>query len=625
MDLQAASFDVWKQKYQLKDEHGTAIDKDVDSMFQRVAKTLASVESNSEHWYERFLWAMRRGAYPAGRILANAGAQGYKPNTTLINCTVSRVIDDSIEGIMLALSEAASTLKTGAGIGYDFSTLRPKGAYVRGAGAKTSGSLSFMDIFDKMCFTISSAGGRRGAQMATMRVDHPDIIDFIKAKRENGRLRQFNMSVLVTDSFMHAVDTDLDWQLCFAGKVYKTVKACDLWDLIMRSTYDYAEPGVLFIDRINEGNPLGFIEQITATNPCAEQPLPPNGACLLGSVDLTKFVRYPFSDDAVFNYEDFIEVVSVFARMLDNVVDINNLPLESQRQEIMMKRRHGMGFLGLGSALTMLKIKYGSPEAIRLARTVSIAMARTNYETGVDLAYEKGAAPILKDENNLKNYVDRIKKLGYVNDDYLRKMEAWGCRYTHATSIAPTGTLSLSVGNNVSNGIEPTFCHEYARNVIIDGKKTKEKVNVLSYEYLRYKSMHPEATVDTLPDYFVTSDSITPEQHVDMQAACQPSIDSSISKTINVPTDISFDAFKDIYRYAFSKGLKGCTTFRFNPEAFQGVLVKESDLKNTIYNFKLENGETVSCTGDTIITYDGENHTAANLYDAIKEGYYGKF
>jgi ribonucleoside-diphosphate reductase alpha chain len=698
--LQPASLDIWNTKYRLKAKDGTPVDKDIDGTYQRVAKALAEIELTPElqqEWGERFLWALRRGAIPAGRITSNAGALEHKPATSTINCTVSGTIYDSMDEILGKVHEAGLTLKAGCGIGYEFSTLRPRGAYVSGAGAYTSGPLSFMDIYDKMCFTVSSAGGRRGAQMATFDVGHPDVMDFIRAKREAGRLRQFNLSLLITEEFMEAVKQDAKWDLAFpisekelqddqidltdgkqivwrdwpykegfivdetgtkvACKIYKTIRAQRLWDVIMSSTYDYAEPGFILIDKVNEMNNNWFCEKVRATNPCGEQPLPPYGACLLGSVNLTTFVRNAFTKEATFDWAEFREVVAVFTRMLDNVVEINGLPLSQQRDEITRKRRHGMGFLGLGSTMTMLRMKYGEPDSLAFAERVTQEMAVVGWETGVDLAEEKGPAPILVENFSVSAEMlakrPEMKRDGYKVGDlvpgkvllakYSRYMQKFGkdltdrmadvgVRFTHHTSIAPTGTISLSLANNASNGIEPSFAHQYSRNVIREGRKTKEKVDVFSYELLAYRTLvNPQANPDSdvpeaaLPDYFVSADAIGPKQHVDVQAAVQKWVDSSISKTANVPSDFPYEDFKEIYMYAYDQGLKGCTTFRFNPEAFQGVLVKEKDLENTIYRFQLENGEMIEVKGNEEIEYDGELHTAANLYDALKEGYYGKF
>ncbi|OGT22095.1 MAG: ribonucleoside-diphosphate reductase [Gammaproteobacteria bacterium RBG_16_57_12] len=1077
--FQPASLDIWDKKYRLKTKDGQAIDNDMDDTYKRVALALAEVEQTAEkreEWYEKFLRALRRGAIPAGRIVSNAGAQAYKPATSTINCTVSGTITDSMDDILQKVHEAGLTLKAGCGIGYEFSTLRPKGAFVAGAGAYTSGPLSFMDIYDKMCFTVSSAGGRRGAQMATFDVSHPDAIDFIRAKRESGRLRQFNLSLLITQEFMEAVKHDADWRLVFpmsqkeaetdgidvhdstkvvwrdwpstdkylrndeglvACKIYKTIRARRLWDVIMASTYDFAEPGFILIDKVNEMNNNWFCENVRATNPCVtadtwvqtsagprpvrdlvgqaflarvdgqdhasaaegffrtatkavvrlqttegyalrltadhrvrrvarftryaaqtewcaagelqpgdrivlndhransawsgthareegyllgllvgdgvlksdkavlsvwrsaavangpqallpegaqaimsealaairtlphrsdfagwqeiggrgefrlstaalkdlaqrlglrpgakgitpeieqtssafyrgflrglfdsdgsvqgnhvkgvsvrlaqsdlacleavqrmllrlgiasrlycnrraagtsilpdgkgghqayptkaqheltisgenllqfqelvgfgdsdkairltqllaryqralnrerftarvqsvapdgiedvydvqvpgintfdanglhahncgEQPLPPYGACLLGSINLTKFVIDPFTDKARFDWEGFRETVATFTRMLDNVVEVSGLPLEQQRQEIKSKRRHGMGYLGLGSTMTMLRQKYGSPESLAFTEQVTREMAVVGWQTGLELAEEKGPAPIMEQDyivtaemlrkrpemhqdgwkigDTIKGkvlharYSRYMQRLAEVAPELVMELARVGSRFTHHSSIAPTGTISLSLANNASNGIEPSFAHHYSRNVIREGKKTKEKIDVYSLELLAYRELvNPKAAPysdkleEQLPGYFITAETISPREHVDVQAAAQKWIDSSISKTANVPTDYPYDDFKGIYLYAYEQGLKGCTTFRFNPEAFQGVLVKDQDLANTIYRFTLEDGTVVEVKGNEEIEYDGEVHTAANLYDALKEGYYGKF
>lgn len=700
--IQDVSLDIWDKKYRLKSKQGEHVDKSIDDSFVRVARALVDVEipAKREEWYEKFLWALRHGAIPAGRITSNAGALEHKPATSTINCTVSGIVEDSMSGILDKVHEAGLTLKAGCGIGYEFSTLRPKGAFVAGAGAYTSGPLSFMDIYDKMCFTVSSAGGRRGAQMATFDIAHPDVTDFIKAKRENGRLRQFNLSCLITKEFMEAVKADSDWKVAFpvtekesivdglnvndesqvvwrewpvkgkyltkaegidAGKVacrvYKTIKARRLWDIIMSSTYDFAEPGFILIDRVNEMNNNWFCENIRATNPCGEQPLPPYGACLLGSVNLTKFVKKPFTDEAFFDWAEYKEVIAIFTRMLDNVVEINGLPLEEQRKEIIRKRRHGMGYLGLGSSLTMLKMQYGDDASLKFTDEVSRILAEVGWEAGIDLADEKGAAPIMEEEfvvtadmlaKRPEMAADGIKVGAKVKGKVLlgkysrymqqfpeglrNKIAKQGVRFTHHSSIAPTGTISLSLANNASNGIEPSFAHHYSRNVIREGKKSKEKVDVYSYELLAYRELinsnampFSEKEDEKLPDYFLDSSTIQAKAHVDIQAASQKWIDSSISKTINVPTDYDYEDFKNIYLYAYDKGLKGCTTFRFNPEAFQGVLVTEKDLENTTYKFTLDDGSQVEVKGNEEIEYDGETHSAANLYDALKEGYYGKF
>ncbi|WHZ19949.1 MAG: Ribonucleotide reductase of class II (coenzyme B12-dependent) [Rhodanobacteraceae bacterium] len=698
--LQPASLDIWDKKYRLKTKQGEPVDATVDDTWSRVARALADVETTPElreKWHERFLWALRHGAIPAGRITSNAGAREHKPATSTINCTVSGTIQDSMDDILEKVHEAGLTLKAGCGIGYEFSTLRPRNAYVSGAGAYTSGPLSFMDIYDKMCFTVSSAGGRRGAQMGTFDVAHPDVKEFIRAKREAGRLRQFNLSLLITDGFMQAVEADADWPLVFpvhvkekdeidladptrvvwrewpshqnyivrddglvACKIYGHIRARHLWDMIMVSTYDYAEPGFILIDRVNEMNNNWWCEHIRATNPCGEQPLPPYGSCLLGSVNLTRFVRDPFGPKAQFDMDEYREVVKVFTRMLDNVVEVNGLPLARQREEILSKRRHGMGFLGLGSTLAMLKLRYGSAEAIQFTEDVSREMALAGWEVALELAKEKGPAPVLTRDYTVTGdmlrkrpemardgykvgdsipgrvlhakYSRYMQRVAEIAPELVAQLAETGARFTHHTSIAPTGTISLSLANNASNGIEPSFAHSYSRNVIRPGKKTKEKVEVMSYELLAYRALinadarpGSDEPNEKLPDYFVAADDISPVQHVDIQAAAQKWVDSSISKTANVPTDYPYEDFKDIYFYAYKKGLKGCTTFRFNPAAFQGVLVKEADLANTTYRFELEDGSVVEVKGNEEVEYDGEIHTAANLFDALKEGYYGKF
>jgi ribonucleoside-diphosphate reductase alpha chain len=700
--LQPASLDIWDKKYRLKRKDGEPVDHSIDDTYHRVARALADVESSPEKrrlWFDRFLFALRHGAIPAGRIVSNAGAHDHKPATSTINCTVSGTVGDSMADILDKVHEAGLTLKAGCGIGYEFSTLRPRGAYVSGAGAYTSGPLSFMDIYDKMCFTVSSAGGRRGAQMATFDIGHPDVLDFVRAKREDGRLRQFNLSLLITREFIEAVRSDAEWPLAFplsasevdgdgidpddpeqviwrdwpsrdgylvntrgqvACKIYKVVKARRLWDLVMASTYDFAEPGFILIDEINEMNNNWFCENIRATNPCGEQPLPPYGSCLLGSVNLTKFVVDPFTDRARFDWEAFCETVSIFTRMLDNVVEINGLPLERQREEILSKRRHGMGYLGLGSTLAMLCMRYGDDRSLEFTERVSREMAVTGWKTALELSLEKGPAPIMerdfeitdsmlarrpemrrdgyKPGDSIKGkvlharYSRYMQRLAEVEPELVSALAECGARFTHHTSIAPTGTISLSLANNASNGIEPSFAHHYSRNVIREGRKTKEKVDVFSFELLAYRELvdpdampHAEEPAHALPDYFVGADEVSPKAHVDVQAAAQRWVDSSISKTANVPTEFPYEDFKDIYLYAYEKRLKGCTTFRFNPEAFQGVLVKEKDLENTTYQFTLDDGSVVDLRGNEEVEYDGERHTAANLYDALKEGYYGKF
>lgn len=937
--LQPASEDIWDKKYRLRSKSNEVVDQTIEDTYRRVAHALASVEpTNRSFWENEFYKAMNTGAIPAGRIMSNAGANAHKPNASTINCTVSNTIHDSMHGILQGVYEGGITLSAGCGIGYDFTTLRPRHAYVAGVGAKTSGALSFMNIYDSMCFTVASAGGRRGAQMGTLDVRHPDIEAFITAKREDGRLRQFNLSVLITDEFMRAVDNDEEWKLIFPvnpkedmqGKesvwadwpvtdgyqinpstgqvrcrVYKTVRALDLWNSIMESNYNFAEPGFILIDRYNTENNNWFCENIRATNPCftgetlvwtdkgqkrfsdlaedgssvnvltqlpngklvysemtnprktqkdaaivrvhfddgtfvdctpshkiflksgegkeaqslnagdriesvyryranqkgylrlsngadaplehhipfrdipngyevhhkdeikshnypdnlellegsehrklhmegannpsirfpernvllqrdhsgknngryrndidddklkelrdqglsfltianqvgcseytvmkrlgwerpsnhrvvrvekldiktdvycgtvketgkffiavaenngilvsncGEQGLPPYGACLLGSINLTHFVVRPFEQDAYFDEELFVRVVKLFTRMLDNVVGLNGLPLEKQREEIRAKRRHGMGYFGLGSALAMLRMKYGSEESVEFTRNVTRKLAVAGLWTGVQLAKEKGEAPILKKvfmEHSGQKGRDLLLQSGYMKrlakhePRLVQAIREFGLRFTHHSSIAPTGTMSLSFGNNASNGIEPSFAHEYERNIIREGRNAKEAVKVYSYEALLYRSIHGQDA--KLPDYFSTTDDISPEDHIKIQAAAQEWIDSSISKTVNVPSDISFEDFKNVYRLGYQKGCKGVSTFRFNPAAFQGVLVKTSDLEATKYIFKLEDGTTQEFSGNEMVEYEGQTHSAANLFDALKENTYGKF
>ena len=692
---QPTSIDVWNSKYRLKTGKGEPVDEDMDATLARVATAIAEVEVDDDkraHWAERFLWGLRNGAVPAGRIVANAGALKHKPATSTINCTVSGTIDDSMNAILGRAQEGGMTLKAGCGIGYEFSTLRPRGAYVTGAGSRTSGPLSFMEIYDRICFTVASAGGRRGAQMATFDVGHPDVLDFIRAKREDGRLRQFNLSLLITDEFVEAVKHGAQWALAFpvkrkivedegidvndpkvvvwrewpdqkdyivndagqvACRIVRTVRAQRIWDLIMSSTYDYAEPGFILIDAVNEMNNNWFCEQIRATNPCGEQPLPPYGACLLGSIDLTAFVHQPFTNEAWFDWQRYSEVVRVFTRLLDNVVEINALPLEQQRAEICEKRRHGMGYLGLGSALAMMRMRYGDARSLVFTEQATREMAITGWRESLALTREKGPAPVLTREFTITprmmmirpemaddgisigdevpgrvlhaRYSRYMQRIAEIEPDLVEALANEGARFTHHTSIAPTGTISLAMANNASNGIEPSFSHRYARNMIREGRKTKEKLEVLSYELLAYRMwVDPHATETTLPEYFASAEDITPAEHIAVQAAAQRWIDSSISKTANVPTDFPYEDFKSIYLEAHAQGLKGCTTFRFNPSAFQGVLVKESDLENTLYRFTLEDGTEVELKGNETVHYDGEDHTAANLHDALKEGYYGR-
>lgn len=554
---------IWDMKYRLKEADGTPIDNTVEVSWRRIASDLARVEKDPTQWEEKFYHALEDFKFlPAGRITAGAGTAR---KVTLFNCFVMGTIPDSIGGIFDMLKEAALTMQQGGGIGYDFSTLRPKGALVTGVAADASGPLSFMDVWDSMCRTIMSAGSRRGAMMATMRCDHPDIEDFITAKSDAARLRMFNVSVLVTDAFMEAVKADGQHDLVFDGKTYKTVSARGLWDKIMQSTYDYAEPGVIFIDRINRANNLGYCETIAATNPCGEQPLPPYGACLLGSVNLARLVDSPFDDAAQLNEAALAELVGTAVRMMDNVVDASNFPLEAQAQEARAKRRIGLGVTGLADALLMVGLRYGSDAAVTQTEDWLHQIARAAYLASVQLAKEKGAFPLFEAEPFLAS--GAMEKMDSDVRDAIRKD---GLRNALLTSIAPTGTISLYAGN-VSSGIEPVFAYAYTRKVLQkDGSRSEEEVVDYAVQMWRDKFGDIE-----LPDYFVNAQTLAPADHVKMQAAAQNWIDSSISKTINCPEDISFDAFKDVYLQAYELGCKGCTTYR--PNAVTGSVLSVSE------------------------------------------------
>ncbi len=558
---------IWDMKYRFKEADGTPIDLSVEDSWRRIARDLAKVEKDPAKWEEKFYGALEDFKYlPAGRITAGAGTAR---NVTLFNCFVMGTVPDSMSGIFDMLKEAALTMQQGGGIGYDFSTIRPRGADVKGVAADASGPLSFMDVWDAMCRTIMSAGSRRGAMMATMRCDHPDIEAFITAKSDPARLRMFNMSVLVTDAFMEAVKADGPWELVFGDKVYHTVQARDLWNKIMQGTYDYAEPGVIFIDRINQRNNLSYVEEIAATNPCGEQPLPPYGACLLGSINLARLVTDPFEDAAELNEEALTDLVATAVRMMDNVVDASKFPLDAQAQEAQAKRRIGLGVTGLADALLMLGLKYGTEEAAAQTEAWMKAIARASYLASVDLAKEKGAFPLFDKEK----YVNG----GLVQDmdqDVKDAIAKHGIRNALLTSIAPTGTISLYAGN-VSSGIEPVFAYAYTRKVLQkDGSRTEEEVVDYAVQLWRDKFGDKE-----LPDYFVNAQTLEPAAHVRMQAAAQKWIDSSISKTINCPEDISFDAFKDVYMQAWDTGCKGCTTYRPNDVTGSVLTVSESDEK----------------------------------------------
>ena len=543
---------IWDMKYRLKEADGTPVDVTVEDTWRRIARDLARVEADPDRWEDRFYAALEDFRYlPAGRIVAGAGTGR---SVTLFNCFVMGTIPDSMGGIFDGLKEAALTMQQGGGIGYDFSTIRPKGAAVSGVAADASGPLSFMDVWDAMCRTIMSAGSRRGAMMATMRCDHPDIESFITAKSDPARLRNFNVSVLVTDPFMEAVKADGPWDLVFGGKVYRTVQARDLWNRIMRSTYDYAEPGVIFIDRINAANNLNYVETIAATNPCGEQPLPPYGACLLGSINLARLVKNPFGEDATLDEGELADLVATAVRMMDNVVDASRFPLPEQAAEAQAKRRIGLGVTGLADALLMCRLRYGSDAAARQTEDWLHAVARAAYLASVELAKEKGAFPLFDAEKYLASGTMQM-----MDEDVRDAIRTHGIRNALLTSIAPTGTISLFAGN-VSSGIEPVFAYAYTRKVLQkDGSRTEEEV--VDYAVNMWRDRFGDAP---LPDYFVNAQTLAPLEHVKMQAAAQKWVDSSISKTINCPEDIDFDAFKDVYMAAWDTGCKGCTTYRPN-------------------------------------------------------------
>ena len=544
---------IWDMKYRLKGPDGSAIDGAIEDTWRRVARALAAPEANAEAWEERFYTALEDFRFlPAGRIVAGAGTDR---NVTLFNCFVMGTVPDDMAGIFDHLKEAALTMQQGGGIGYDFSTLRPKGAPVKGVGADASGPLSFMDVWDAMCRTIMSAGHRRGAMMATLRCDHPDIEAFIDAKREPGRLRMFNLSVLVTDAFMAAVKEDAPWQLGFRGTVSKVVPARELWDKIMRATYAYAEPGVIFIDRINRLNNLWYCEQIAATNPCGEQPLPPYGACLLGSVNLAALVADPFTDAARLDLDELRRVVPLAVRMLDNAIEISRFALDAQRHEAMAKRRMGLGVTGLADALLMCGARYGGQRAVALAEEWLGALERAAYLASTELAAEKGAFPLYDEEKYLAG-----EHVAGLDEEVRATIREKGIRNALLTSIAPTGTISL-FANNVSSGVEPIFSYTFQRSVLMPDGTRREEV-VADYAYRLYRRTMGEDAV--LPDHFVDAQTLSPSDHVVMQAAVQKYVDSSISKTINVPEEIDFEAFKDVYVQAYDSGCKGCTTYRPN-------------------------------------------------------------
>ena len=571
---------IWDMKYHFKSADGSPIDQSVEDTWRRIARALAEVEAEPEAWEAKFYDALSDFKYlPAGRITAGAGTARQ---VTLFNCFVMGTIPDTMSGIFDMLKEAALTMQQGGGIGYDFSTVRPKGAAVHGVAADASGPLSFMDVWDAMCRTIMSAGSRRGAMMATIRCDHPDVEAFITAKSDPARLRMFNMSVLVTDPFMEAVKSDGSWDLVFNSKIYKTVRARHLWDAIMRSTYDYAEPGVIFIDRINQMNNLAYCETIAATNPCGEQPLPPYGACLLGSINLARLVNDPFDKKAALDEAKLTDLVATAVRMMDNVVDASRFPLPEQAAEAAAKRRIGLGVTGLADALLMTGLRYGSEEAAAQTDRWMRAIARAAYLASVDLAKEKGAFPLFDAEKFLASGA-----MSAMDDDVRAAIAEHGIRNALLTSVAPTGTISLYAGN-VSSGIEPVFAYAYTRKVLQkDGSRTEEEV--VDYAVQMWRDLRGDAP---LPDHFVNAQTLAPLDHVRMQAAAQKWIDSSISKTINCPADIGFDDFKEVYMAAWDQGCKGCTTYRPNDVTGSVLSVKdEQPASETPDQVRTEMGE----------------------------------
>ncbi len=555
---------IWDMKYRNKSGGGVPVDTTVEDSWRRVAKAMAAHEQDSKKWEDEFYNTLEDFKFlPAGRILAGAGTGR---SVTLFNCFVMGTIHDSMGGIFDSLKEAALTMQQGGGIGYDFSTIRPQGSDVKGVAADASGPLSFMDVWDAMCRTIMSAGSRRGAMMATLRCDHPDIEAFIEIKKDPARLRMFNLSVLVTDAFMKAVDDDAGWPLIFEGKTFKTINARTLWGRIIRATYEFAEPGVIFIDRINQMNNLAYCETISATNPCGEQPLPPYGACLLGSINLAKLVVEPFEASAKLDEAKLADLVRVAVRMMDNVVDDSRFPLEEQRQEALAKRRIGLGITGLADALLMIGQRYGSEEAAKITKHWLHQIARAAYLASADLAAEKGSFPLLDTDAFLES-----GSLAQMDDDVIAAIREKGIRNALLTSIAPTGTISLYAGN-VSSGVEPVFAHSYTRKVLQkDGSRREEEVTDYAVRIWRQKFGNAP-----LPDHFVDAQNLQPLEHVRMQAAAQKWIDSSISKTINCPEDISFAAFKDVYRKAWDSGCKGCTTYRPNDVTGSVLSVSET-------------------------------------------------
>ena len=546
---------IWDKKYRYRFD-GKIVDETIGDTWRRVAKTAALTEKDPTLWEKRFYSILKDFQFlPAGRILANAGTK--RANATLFNCYVMDRIPDSIDGIFDIVKEAAITQKEGGGVGFDFSTIRPRGAPIHGSDSQASGPVSFMYILDSACKTILSSGHRRGAQMAVLRCDHPDIEEFIVAKLKSGVLTMFNLSVAVTDEFIQAVKCNADWHLCFKDKIYRTIKARELWEKIIHSAYGCGDPGVIFIDRMNRMNNLNYCETISATNPCGEQPLPSSGACLLGSINLTRFVKDPFSNNRNVDFQRISSVVSVAVRFLDNLIDLNHYPLDKQKQEAISKRRIGIGITALADLFLFSKIRYGSSKSIELGERIMETIAHSAYKTSSDLAAEKGAFPKYNVQNFLKS-----RFILSLPEEIRKRIKKQGIRNSHLISIAPTGTISLLAGN-VSSGIEPVFAFRHTRRIRQNNLSLPLEFEVLDYAYKKYKERHASGSyTPRLPDYFVAACDISPQEHIQMQAALQKYVDSSISKTINIPENYPYNRFKKLFMYAYDKGSKGCTTFR---------------------------------------------------------------
>ncbi len=571
---------IWRTKYQYRSGE-FAHDTSIEDTWRRVAHTLAKPETDSAFWEKAFYDALSNFRFlPGGRILAGAGTGR---SVTLFNCFVMGIVDDSMDGIFDALKQGALTMQQGGGVGYDFSTLRPAGTTAKHSGNIASGPVSFMHIWDSMCATLLSTGARRGAMMATLRCDHPDIEHFIEVKRDPRELRHFNLSVLVSDAFMQAVQSDAQWPLVFPThslgvdadsnaehlidrqwsgtsapipcRVVRAVRARELWDKLMRATYDVAEPGVLFIDRINKTNPLWYRENISATNPCGEVPLPAYGACDLGSINLARFISQPFSKNTKLDKKEITELVRVAVRMLDNVIDVSNYPLDVQRDTVKNSRRIGLGITGLADALVMLGMHYDSDEARSMAASLMQSIRDNAYRTSVELAKEKGSFPSLDKERHLQG-----RFIQSLSQDIQTDITEIGLRNSHLLAIAPAGTISL-LANNISSGIEPVFSLQYKRQVL-ESDNHYATHDVTDFVWKEWTKHH---STDSSPSCFVTARELSPQAHLVMQAAVQPFVDQAISKTINVAKEYEFDAFRSIYDQAYDLGLKGCTTYRENP------------------------------------------------------------